>query len=1001
MLLVLEIDAQICTVNDIFETQTELDQFLMDNPTCTVIDGDVFITVGMLLNPDPIVNLDAFQNITQVTGTLGLSDFQFPSVDHISLTGLSNLQSAGALEIYSGEALNDLTGLNNVTTLGSLYVDAYSLNSISALDAISSVNDITLNLSSGTSLPLPSFTNVLPNVQTVSESLTIGSWNQSYSFCDVFSGFDALTSVNNLNIGIDAVHINYFDAFHHLESIGSFYSNIFECNAISAFENVQTIGDIDVAFYCECDWPDFESVTTANSISLYGDFWSGPDFNSLTEANHIQFWGTSTRMGFINLETINGVLDITQWQNPELDVIDANALQYIGGNLIITNTNISNLDFLSNVTHIGGTIDISANYNLSNCEVQIVCDMLATSPDSVLIGTWGSNGMGCNSNEEVMATCGDSYVEGVVFVDVDCDGVFNNTDINWVNPIMHNANSPVGSSNQNGEYFVPLNDNSSTTIQVSTLPGYTSLPQTFVTTGVTDLFTGVNFPVCPQPNLHNVAVSISAGSTVRPGFSHWYYVNVTNYGVFTEEVEVVFSWDDMPGVFYVSDNSSGILTGNTITWNIADIDPFETHTILLRLQLDSSTPLGTMLSADVAATILPLTATDIDLSNNQFEWNQTVVGSFDPNDISVNIQSFNIGNNNPEDQLTLDYVIQFQNTGTADAINIHVDDYLEEDLELSSIELIATSHACVMSFDDNRQVSWLFENILLPDVNTDEEASHGYIHYRIKTKNNLQVSDIIENNAAIYFDFNEPVITNTATTIFYECTQNVEIIGVADVCEGSDVTLTSSGVWNDYLWTMNGNSIGTSNQLTIADLSAGQQTISLNVTDTYCSGDAEFVIDVTGIPSTPVITQSGNTLTASGNGIFTWTFNGEALAENDNSIEITESGVYGVSVMESMCVSGMASGSFEYVHVEESTADYTLKCYPNPANDVLYIEWPDTWTGQNQIMLTDLIGKVMVISNSTKNRVSLNLTTLASGTYQIVVINEDEGHVLTKQIFVE
>lgn len=152
---------------------------------------------------------------------------------------------------------------------------------------------------------------------------------------------------------------------------------------------------------------------------------------------------------------------------------------------------------------------------------------------------------------------------------------------------------------------------------------------------------------------------------------------------------------------------------------------------------------------------------------------------------------------------------------------------------------------------------------------------------------------------------------------------------------------------------------------------------------------------------TPVITQSGNTLTASGNGIFTWTFNGEALAENDNSIEITESGVYGVSVMESMCVSGMASVRSKYVHVEESTADYTLKCYPNPANDVLYIEWPDTWTGQNQIMLTDLIGKVMVISNSTKNRVSLNLTTLASGTYQIVVINEDEGHVLTKQIFVE
>ena len=678
-----------------------------------------------------------------------------------------------------------------------------------------------------------------------------------------------------------------------------------------------------------------------------------------------------------------------------------NALQYIGENLTITNTNITNLDFLSNVTHIGGTIDIMANYNLSNCEVQIVCDMLATSPDSVLIGTWGSNGMGCNSNEEVLATCGDSYVEGVVFVDVDCDGVFNNTDINWVNPIMHNDNSPVGSGNQNGEYFVPLNDNTSTTIQVSTLPGYTSLPQTFVTTGVTDLFTGVNFPVCPQPDLHNVAVSISAGSTIRPGYSHWYYVNVTNYGVYTEEVNVVFSWDNMPGVFYVSDNSSGVLTGNTITWNVAGINPFETHTILLRLQLDSSTPLGTMLSADVAATILPLTATDIDLSNNQFEWNQTVVGSFDPNDISVNIQSFNIGNNNPEDQLTLDYVIQFQNTGTADAINIHVDDYLEEDLDLSSIELIATSHPCVMSFDDNRHVSWLFENILLPDVNTDEEASHGYIHYRIKTKNNLQVSDIIENNAAIYFDFNEPVITNTATTIFYECPQNAEILGIADVCEGGDVTLTSSGVWDDYLWTMNGNSIGTSNLLTIADLSAGQQNISLNVSDTYCSDEAEFVIDVTGIPSTPVITQSGNTLTASGNGIFTWTFNGEALAENDNSIEITESGVYGVSVMETMCVSEVTSGEFEFVGVQELKAEEFMTCYPNPASNILHVLLPSNWVGKNNVIVMDAMGRRVWSTSGSSMKFTLDVNTLERGCYHIEVINEESHRNLNEIIIIE
>jgi hypothetical protein len=54
----------------------------------------------------------------------------------------------------------------------------------------------------------------------------------------------------------------------------------------------------------------------------------------------------------------------------------------------------------------------------------------------------------------------------------------------------------------------------------------------------------------------------------------------------------------------------------------------------------------------------------------------------------------------------------------------------------------------------------------------NEPESHGFIHFRIKTIPGLGVADVVENSVAIYFDFNEPVITNTATTIFYECTQN-------------------------------------------------------------------------------------------------------------------------------------------------------------------------------------------------------------------------------------
>jgi hypothetical protein len=57
-----------------------------------------------------------------------------------------------------------------------------------------------------------------------------------------------------------------------------------------------------------------------------------------------------------------------------------------------------------------------------------------------------------------------------------------------------------------------------------------------------------------------------------------------------------------------------------------------------------------------------------------------------------------------------------------------------------------------------------FDNILLPDSNVNEPASHGFVRYRIQPQDTLALGDSIKNFAAIYFDFNDPVITNTAVT---------------------------------------------------------------------------------------------------------------------------------------------------------------------------------------------------------------------------------------------
>lgn len=53
-----------------------------------------------------------------------------------------------------------------------------------------------------------------------------------------------------------------------------------------------------------------------------------------------------------------------------------------------------------------------------------------------------------------------------------------------------------------------------------------------------------------------------------------------------------------------------------------------------------------------------------------------------------------------------------------------------------------------------------FDNILLPDSTTNEPGSHGFVKLRIEQAAGNQAGDVIYNSAAIYFDFNDPVITN-------------------------------------------------------------------------------------------------------------------------------------------------------------------------------------------------------------------------------------------------
>ncbi|MEL6865245.1 MAG: T9SS type A sorting domain-containing protein, partial [Bacteroidota bacterium] len=81
-------------------------------------------------------------------------------------------------------------------------------------------------------------------------------------------------------------------------------------------------------------------------------------------------------------------------------------------------------------------------------------------------------------------------------------------------------------------------------------------------------------------------------------------------------------------------------------------------------------------------------------------------------------------------------------------------------LNPASIRNLAASHPFSSDMTEQRTLRFTFNNILLPDSTTNEMASHGWIRFRISQHpDNPQGQDIL-NSAAIYFDFNEPIITN-------------------------------------------------------------------------------------------------------------------------------------------------------------------------------------------------------------------------------------------------
>jgi hypothetical protein len=111
----------------------------------------------------------------------------------------------------------------------------------------------------------------------------------------------------------------------------------------------------------------------------------------------------------------------------------------------------------------------------------------------------------------------------------------------------------------------------------------------------------------------------------------------------------------------------------------------------------------------------------------------------------------------------LEYLIRFQNTGTDTAFNVVIADTLDGNLDPESIEMGLSSHfyRWQMKTTDEGKTAlvWSFPGISLPDSGVNEARSHGFIQFRISPKTGLAQGTTVQNQASIYFDFNQPIVT--------------------------------------------------------------------------------------------------------------------------------------------------------------------------------------------------------------------------------------------------
>ncbi|MDW7690949.1 fibronectin type III domain-containing protein [Flammeovirgaceae bacterium SG7u.111] len=626
-----------------------------------------------------------------------------------------------------------------------------------------------------------------------------------------------------------------------------------------------------------------------------------------------------------------------------------------------------------------------------------------------------------------------SSVKGIVFYDENENGIWDEYEraLPKINVKLFPENEiAISDSSGNIEFEVPYG-----VYSIDLLKGNyweaTTPAHNFILNGEKDTVFHIGVKaLVEKPFMASIYIN---SPRVRCGFEVQYNVTVQNNRDFLLENGKVGFVKDSLFTYETANPVPDEINGDTLLWNTA-LAPLGKEVFKIKLRAPSVEHMGDTLRNGLFYSH-PLETVPATKSTKT-----ELTCAYDPNDklvtpVGVKEENYTLMSE------YLEYTVRFQNTGTDTAFNVEIRDELDDNLDLSTFEVVSNSHAVRTHINKFGEAVFAFDDIHLPDSNVNEPASHGFVMYKAMPKAELPDFTKIENTAYIYFDFNPAIVTNTTlNTLVYNIPPDAP-----DSLEAVEVTKTSVNLsWLDRSDEETGFVVERGNDSFFASFKEfSLPANATSFTDTALNDNTTYYYRVrtenNGILSDfsnvvrvktleEVINAPTNLSIGFGDGyhpILTWEDNAdnetnyliERAANNlfnnmttvsepadtegftDWEIEVGSSYFYRIRAVNSLAVSAPSNVVNVLVtSLEDSKLEEKVFLYPNPASESLYVEVPQELGKEVNYSLKNSAGTVIEQKSvPAQPQIGIDLSRVPQGFY-ILELSIGDSYFMRKMV---